>query len=136
MQNRVITKVLGMMCLIFSVTMLPPVAVSWLYGDGEHGAFLAAFAAIGATGLVLWLANVRVKRDLRYRDGFMVVVLSWMVLGLLGSIPLYLVDQANLGITDAVFESVSGLTTTGATVLTGIDQLPASLLYYRQQLQW
>ncbi|HSH41754.1 MAG TPA: TrkH family potassium uptake protein, partial [Arenicellales bacterium] len=63
-------------------------------------------------------------------------VMFWVVLGLFGSIPLYLVDQAGLSLTDAVFESISGLTTTGATVITGIDELPHSVLYYRQQLQW
>jgi len=136
MQNRVITKILGVLCLLFSITMLPPVAVSLVYGDGEHASFLIAFAAIGLTGLVLWAFNSRVRRDLRYRDGFMVVVLFWVVLGSFGAIPLYLVDQAGLNVTDAVFESISGLTTTGATVITGIDHLPASVLYYRQQLQW
>jgi len=136
MQNRVITKILGVLCLIFSITMLPPVFVSWLYGDGEYLSFLAAFAAIGLTGLLLWLANARVHRDLRYRDGFVVVVLFWVVLGLFGSIPLYLVNEGRMSITDAVFESISGLTTTGATVISSIDELPASVLYYRQQLQW
>jgi len=136
MQSRVIIKILGVLCLLFSITMLPPVVVSLIFGDGEHGSFLIAFGTIGITGLVLYLANGRVHRDLRHRDGFIVVVLAWTVLGLFGSIPLYLVAQADLSITDAAFESISGLTTTGATVLTGIDQLPASLLYYRQQLQW
>ena len=93
MQHRVIFKILGVLCLIFSITMLPPVIVSLIFGDGEHGSFLIAFAAIGVTGLVLWLTNARVQRDLRYRDGFMVVVLFWVVLGLFGSIPLYLVEQ-------------------------------------------
>ncbi len=136
MHNRVIAKILGVMCLIFSITMLPPVAVSWIYGDGEQGAFVIGFAAISATGLVLWLANAAVQQDLRHRDGFVVVVLFWSVLGLFGAIPLYLIEAAELGLTDAVFESMSGLTTTGATVLVGIDDLPPSLLYYRQQLQW
>jgi trk system potassium uptake protein TrkH len=138
MQNRVIAKILGVLCLLFSITMLPPVVVSIIYGDGEHGSFLVAFAAIGLTGLALWISNQHVKRDLRYRDGFVVVVLFWVVLGLFGAVPLYLVDldPGQMSITDAVFESISGLTTTGATVITAIDDLPASVLYYRQQLQW
>lgn len=136
MQHRLIAKILGVMCLIFSITMLPPIAVSWIFDDGESGAFVIAFAAVAMTGLVLWLANNRVQRDLRYRDGFVVVVLFWVVLGLFGAIPLYLVEPAELGVTDAIFESISGLTTTGATVIIGIDDLPVSVLYYRQQLQW
>ncbi|MBS1269249.1 MAG: Trk system potassium uptake protein TrkH [Gammaproteobacteria bacterium] len=136
MQNQVIIKILGVLCLIFSVTMLPPVIVSWFFQDGEYISFLIAFAAIGVTGLIMWLPNVRVHRDLRYRDGFVVVVLFWVVLGLFGSIPLYLINQEPMSITDAVFESISGLTTTGATVITAIDDMPPSVLYYRQQLQW
>lgn len=136
MQNRLIAKILGMMCLMFSITMLPPVVVSWIFGDGESGAFVITFAAIALTGLVLWLGNSHVQRDLRYRDGFVIVVLFWVVLGLLGAMPLYLVEQVELGLTDAVFESISGLTTTGATVIIGIEDMPASVLYYRQQLQW
>lgn len=136
MQNRVITKILGVLCLLFSITMLPPVVVSWIYRDGEHASFLIAFAAIGVTGLILWLSNARIHRDLRHRDGFVVVVLFWVVLGLFGAVPLYLVHQGQMSVTDAVFESISGLTTTGATVITALEGLPASVLYYRQQLQW
>lgn len=136
MQNRVITKILGVLCLLFSITMLPPVIVSFIFRDGQHASFLTAFAAIGLTGLLLWSSNARVHRDLRYRDGFMVVVLFWVVLGLFGSVPLYLFNAGSMSVADAVFESISGLTTTGATVLTGIDSLPESVLYYRQQLQW
>jgi trk system potassium uptake protein TrkH len=73
---------------------------------------------------------------MRYRDGFMVVVLFWAVLAIFGAIPLYLVHKPLLSFTDAFFESMSGLTTTGATVLQGIDHLPESIRYYRQQLQW
>ena len=135
MKNRVITKILGVLCLIFSIAMLPPIVVSWWFQDGEYASFLTAFAAIGVTGLILWLANASVDEDLRHRDGFMVVVLFWVVLGMFGSIPLYL-SGAQLSVTDAVFESMSGLTTTGATVITAIDDLPPSVLYYRQQLQW
>ena len=78
----------------------------------------------------------RSKKDLRLRDGFLVVASFWTVLGTFGAAPLYFADPLSLSFTDAVFESMSGLTTTGATVLTGLDSLPASILYYRQQLQW
>lgn len=120
---------------MFSLTMLPPVLVSWIFEDQEFQSFLLAFVVIGFTGLVLWLFNNRVSRELRYRDGFVVVVLFWTVLGVFGAIPFYLSTE-NLSLTDAVFESISGLTTTGATVIFGLDDLPKSILYYRQQLQW
>ena len=73
---------------------------------------------------------------MRLRDGFLVVALFWTVLGTFGALPLYFADVPVMSFTDAVFESMSGLTTTGATVITGIDSLPKSILYYRQQLQW
>ncbi|MDH3280723.1 MAG: TrkH family potassium uptake protein, partial [Gammaproteobacteria bacterium] len=94
------------------------------------------FLTILVTGLGLWLPTARVKRDLRFRDGFMVVVLFWTVLAAAGAIPFYLSGAPALSVTDAFFESMSGLTTTGATVITGLDDLPASIRYYRQQLQW
>ena len=70
------------------------------------------------------------------RDGFLIVVLAWSVLGAVSGLPLYLSNIYDISITDAVFESISGLTTTGATVITEIDAMPHSLLFYRQQLQW
>ena len=73
---------------------------------------------------------------MRLRDGFLVVASFWTVLGTFGAAPLYLSGDLDLSFTDAVFESMSGLTTTGATVLTSLDSLPPSILYYRQQLQW
>ncbi len=87
-------------------------------------------------GTLIWLPVHGSRQDLRLRDGFLVVVLFWTVLGLCGSLPFILAENPRLSITDAVFESLSGLTTTGATVIVGIDELPRSILYYRQQLQW
>ena len=95
-----------------------------------------AFLAIFIAGLLLWLPVKNFHRELRIRDGFVVVVLFWFVFGLVGSIPLYISQTLQISFTDALFESISALTTTGATVLTGLDSLPRSLLYYRQQLQW
>lgn len=136
MQLTAVQRIVGLLLMLFSVTMLPPVAVSFLYGDGADDPFIFGFVLTFATGGLLWFPVRRVRRDLRLRDGFLVVVLFWTVLGLFGALPLALGTNPHLSITDAVFESISGLTTTGATVITGIDQLPPSILYYRQQLQW
>jgi trk system potassium uptake protein TrkH len=87
-------------------------------------------------GLTMWLPARRHKNDLRVRDGFLLVVLFWFVLGLAGAVPFLVADNPELSVTDAIFESFSGLTTTGATVITGLDDLPESILFYRQQLQW
>ena len=136
MRYRVILRILGILLMVFSITMLPPVFVSFLYHDGHDFAFIGAFAITLATGFVIWLPVYRVKDDLRTRDGVLVTVLFWVVLGVFGAIPLMISESPHLSIVDAVFESLSGLTTTGATVITGIDSLPKSILYYRQQLQW
>ena len=76
------------------------------------------------------------ESELKIRDGFLVTAAFWIVLGLYGSLPFLLSDAIDVSVFDAVFESVSGLTTTGATVLIGLDTLPQSILLYRQLLQW
>ena len=136
MKPLAVQKVLGLLLMVFSLTMLPPMLVSLWYADGTTVPFMSAFVLILATGVLIWLPVSRSRQDLRLRDGFLVVVLFWTVLGLSGSLPFILADNPHLSITDAVFESLSGLTTTGATVILGIDELPYSILYYRQQLQW
>ncbi|WP_421867835.1 TrkH family potassium uptake protein [Motiliproteus sp.] len=136
MHFRVILRILGILMMVFSFSMVPPALVSLLYDDGSVNAFLIAFGITFVTGLITWMPVYRVRQDLRTRDGFLITVLFWTVLGLFGSIPLMLAETPHLSVVDAVFESLSGLTTTGATVITGIDHLPASILWYRQQLQW
>lgn len=136
MQLTAIQRILGLLLMLFSTTMLPPVLVSVIYGDGFHISFLLAFALTFVTGVLLWLPVHRVRKELRLRDGFLVVVLFWTVLGVFGALPFAVGAEPNLSITDAIFESISGLTTTGATVITWLEGLPPSLLYYRQQLQW
>src|SRR5690554_4183174 len=134
MHLALIVKILGMLLMVFSTTMLPPVLVAWIYDDGMQLSFLSAFAITFVSGMALWLAFFRVREELGVRDGFLVVTLFWTVLGMIGSLPFVLI--LDVSATDAVFESMSGLTTTGASVLSGLDEMAPSLLYYRQQLQW
>ncbi len=136
MQLTAIQRIVGLLLMLFSTTMLPPLLVSLLSADQLHIPFMLAFALTFTTGMFAWLPVHNVRKELRLRDGFMVVVLFWTVLGLFGALPFAIGNNPHLSITDAVFESISGLTTTGATVITGIDNLPPSILYYRQQLQW
>ena len=131
-----VQRILGLLLGLFSLTMVPPLAVSWFYMDGNLTSFAIAFALVLGGGIVLWVPVRRHRRDLRLRDGFLVVVAFWVVLGLSGAVPFLLLDDPAMTVADAVFEAVSGLTTTGATVITGIDSLPRSLLFYRQMLQW
>ena len=136
MNWTVVQRILGLLLMMFSITMLPPIIFSIYYDDHSWLPFVKGFALTFAAGLVFWLPVHRSKKDLRLRDGFLVVASFWTVLGTAGAAPLIFADVLSLSFTDAVFESMSGLTTTGATILTGLDELPVSILYYRQQLQW
>lgn len=136
MQPRLVLKILGVFLVLFSATLLPPVAVSLGYQDGVVRSFLLAYIATFLTGLVCWWPVRHLRRELRFRDGFVIVVLFWTVLAWFGTLPFVLSGTSSMSVTDAFFESMSGLTTTGATVVTGIDELPVSIRYYRQQLQW
>ncbi len=136
MQLLTIQRLLGVLLAVFSITMLPPLAVSLFYQDGASEAFFTAFLVLLGTGIVAWFPARKHRKELRTRDGFLVVVLFWLTLGLSGAVPLFLTSMPEMSITDAVFESMSGLTTTGATVLIGLDNLPESVLFYRQMLQW
>ncbi|WP_424947837.1 TrkH family potassium uptake protein [Candidatus Spongiihabitans sp.] len=136
MQILGIMKILGLLIALFSITLLPPIAVSLWYMDQAHDAFILSLLIILTTGAMCWFPARHYRGELRFRDGFLIVVLIWVVLSIMAAIPLLLVHRPELRIVDALFESTSGLTTTGATILTAIDDLPLSVLYYRQQLQW
>lgn len=136
MRFTTVYRILGILLMIFSFTMFPPIAVSLYYEDNQFIAFFDAFLLTLGIGVAIWFPVRKKKQELRVRDGFIVTALFWLVLSLSGSIPLYLSDQPDMRFVDAYFESLSGLTTTGATVITGLDELPKSILWYRQQLQW
>lgn len=136
MQFRVILKIAGLLLVLFSISMLPPILLSIWYRDGEFSVFLWTMLSILLSGLLLWLPLRKHDRDMRLRDGFIIIVIFWAGLGLAGAIPLLLATSLHMSFTDAAFESISALTTTGATVMNGIDGLPRSILFYRQELQW
>jgi trk system potassium uptake protein len=131
-----VQRILGILLMLFSITMLPPIGVSLHFQDGYSAPFLDAFTGLLVIGLLVWLPVRKQHRELRLRDGFLIVALFWVVLGVAGAVPLVLSTQPSISLTNAVFEAVSGFTTTGATILTGLDELPKSLLYYRHQIQW
>ena len=136
MQLLVVQRVLGVLLMLFSFTQLLPVPLAVYYGDGQVNAFLVGFVFTLLVGMALWFPVRSYRQGLRLRDGFIIVVMFWVVLGGFGAIPLMLSTSPSLSPVDAVFESISGLTTTGATVIQGLDNLPRSILFYRQQLQW
>ena len=136
MNWTVVQRILGLLLMMFSVTMLPPIIISLVFEEQSWLPFVQGFGLTLIAGFLFWLPVRRSRKDLRLRDGFLVVAAFWIVLGTFGAAPLYFADALSMSLTDAIFESMSGLTTTGATVLTGLDDLPRAILYYRQQLQW
>jgi len=136
MHIAVSLRIIGVLLMMFSGATLPPLWLGLLAADGSARGFGLAFAVTAVSGVLLWLPTRNSRSDLRIRDGFLVTALFWIVLGLFGAIPFLFSDALSLTWTEAVFESISGLTTTGATVIVGLDDLPKSILLYRQLLQW
>ncbi|RLA54206.1 MAG: potassium transporter, partial [Gammaproteobacteria bacterium] len=129
-------RILGVLLMLFSAAALPPLIIALVAQDHTAPGFLSAMAITFLSGLAMWLPVRNARHELRIRDGFLITSLFWTVLGLFGALPFALTDTLNLTPVEAVFESVSGLTTTGATVIVGLDDLPHSILIYRQLLQW
>jgi len=136
MHTAIIQKIMGQFLMLFSITLLPPVVIDIIYQEDAGYAFFDSYLILLCTGFLLFLPVRRKSSDLRLRDGFVVVVLFWLGLGIAGATPLYLYENLEITFIDALFESISGLTTTGATVIVGLDNLPHSILFYRQELQW
>lgn len=134
MQLSVTQRLLGLLLISFSLTLLPPIGVSLWYQDGGLEAFIVAFLVMFGVGIALWFPAREAKKELHLHDGFLITALFWTVLSVVGALPFLFVPDLNIA--KAVFEAVSGFTTTGATVIGNLDNLPNSILYYRQQLQW
>ncbi|NTV94424.1 MAG: TrkH family potassium uptake protein [Thiobacillus sp.] len=128
-----ILKVLGIVIAVFGLMMLLPLVVSLALGDDAQQAYDMAVAATILVGLALWLVNHRDRSELKYRDGFLLVVLIWTLLPIFAALPLLFYLPA-LSFTDAYFETMSGLTTTGATILSGLDAMAPSINLWRAQL--
>jgi len=129
-----ITKTVGSLCLLFTVIFIPPIIVSIIYNDGVVSGFIDSLLLTLFLGAILWLPFKSKKVNLYQRDGFLIIVLVWLALSFISSIPFDLILHAS--VVDSLFEAASGVTTTGATVLSGLDDMPPSLLFYRQEIQW
>ena len=130
-----VLNVLGYVVLMFTATMLVPLTFSIVQNDGAQQAFHLALLITGSTGAVLIFATRRFKRELQIRDGFVLVTLVWTVLPLLAAVPL-LLQLPSITFADAYFETMSGLTATGSTALSGLDQLPLSINVWRHLIVW
>lgn len=116
--------------------MLVPVLIGLAYGEKDVSSFLITFSAAFAIGTIGWFSTRKGNRTLQTRDSFLVTVLFWLMFSVISAMPFILDKRLDLTLTNAVFEGVSGITTTGASVLDDIDSLPKSILFYRAQLNF
>lgn len=135
MQFTVIQRIMGLLLVMFSFTMLPSLVAAYLYADGALSAFAWSYGITLVSGALLWLPVRRENKELRLRDGFVIVSLFWVLLALFGSLPFMLADITPTW-ADAYFETMSGLTTTGSTVLVGLDKLAPSINLWRGVLHF
>lgn len=136
MKYGVLIRLFAILLMVFSLTNVPPLLVSLWYEDGLSTTWLLSLVGIFSLGFLLWLPTHRFQQELGTKEGFILTSLFWLVLAVAGAVPIFSTPALDLSITDSFFESLSGLTTTGATVISGLDDLPKSILWYRQQLQW
>ncbi len=133
MNFKSIVNLFSILILFFSISYIFPIIVSLIYKDGAINLFLSTLSIVSLIGIVGVFLTRGEDNNLSQKDGFVIIVLFWIVLSFAGSVPFYL---SGMTFIDSIFESTSGITTTGATVISNIDALPESLLFYRQLLQW
>jgi trk system potassium uptake protein TrkH len=135
MRLAAVLHVLSLVLLLFAASMLVPLVFSLGFRDGVASAYLESLSVTLVAAATLWGATHRAGRELQVRDGFLLVALVWTVLPAFATLPL-LHQLPELSFTDAYFETVSGLTASGATVLSGLDHLPPSLNIWRGFMIW
>ncbi len=133
MNQKLILKIVGIILCIEALCMLPPLLIAAVSGGSELRAFFAAAVLCGGIGGILTLTRPDDSR-LQTRDGFVCVALCWIVLGLFGALPYFFSGSCDF--MDAFFETVSGLTTTGATIFSAPSQLPRGIQFWRALTQW
>lgn len=126
----------SILVFFYSLSMIPPMLIGLYFRDGDVRPFLETLLLAGGLGLAGMGLTRRYKTQLRHRDGFLVLVIFWGLLSAVSALPFILSLDLNLSYTDAVFEAISGITTTGASILPDIDNTPHSILYYRAQLNY
>ena len=136
MNKKLIIHLLGAILLIEALAMAPSAAISLIYGDGDWPALLIPMGILVLLGAPPWLM-VKPGSDvnLRAREGFVTVALAWILLSLFGALP-FVFSGVLPSYVDAIFEAVSGFTTTGATVITNLDGLPRGIMFWRSFTHW
>ncbi|HXH64801.1 MAG TPA: potassium transporter TrkG [Mariprofundaceae bacterium] len=135
MHIRGVIATLGILAMLFGLGMLAPTVVDFYYGTGQALHFVMASLMVIALGLVMKRLGGQVEYQLSHRDGFLIVSLAWVMLSVLGAVPLWTTGVCHT-FWDGFFESASGLTTTGSTVLSGLDSTPPAVLFWRSMEQW
>lgn len=134
-RSLTVIHALGMMLILFSLTYLFPIITSLIYQDGTLADFIWAMLMTFLSGALMWNVTRRFKGELSIRHGYLLVVVMWTAIPAFATLPLLMV-LPSLSFTDAYFETMSGLTTTGATVLTGLDSMPEAINMWRHELNW
>ena len=133
MNPKSIVNLFSILVLFFSFSYVFPIIVSIIFEDGALDIFIKTLVGVISLGMLGLLLTRNIENDLSQKDGFVIIVMFWIVLSVAGSVPFYM---SGMSMIDSFFESMSGITTTGASVISNIDVLPESLLFYRQLLQW
>ncbi len=135
MHPRGVVWTLAVLIILFGFGMLVPALVAVYYDSGHADEFLLAGLLVAMLGVLLMSWAGDAPKQLSHKDGFLIVALAWVVLSVMGSIP-FLTTGTCKTVVDGLFESTSGLTTTGATVLAGLDTMPRAVLFWRSMQQW
>ncbi|OMQ26771.1 TrkH family potassium uptake protein [Serratia oryzae] len=135
-QTLVVINLCSFLVLLYSLSMLPPMIIALIYKEKSLFSFFYTLIIASLLGGICWQSSRQKKVQLRTQDGFLIIVLFWIFFSLISALPLWIDDTLNISLTDAVFEGVSGITTTGASVLNDISGVPKSILYYRAQLNF
>jgi len=135
MHKKGVIWTIGILVSLYGCSMMIPALVSVYYDASHVVEFLQAGSIVVVLGLLMMRYGGKAPEQLSHRDGFLIVALAWLILSLLGAVPFWTTGTVT-SVVDALFESASGLTTTGATILSGLDNLPHSILFWRSMQQW
>ncbi|HDJ1438766.1 TPA: potassium transporter TrkG [Serratia rubidaea] len=135
-QLVIVVHLCSFLVVLYSLSMIPPLLMALLYKEKSIFSFFYTLVIAASVGGLGWFSSRQSKVQLRTQDGFLIIVLFWLLFSIISALPLWLDDTLNISLVDAMFEGVSGITTTGASVLNDVSSVPKSFLYYRAQLNF
>ena len=136
MNYKVIAHILGFLLLIIGTLMLTAIPFSFYYHDNDIPAILISGLGTSLVGFLLWYSTLKNDdKEIKKREGYLIVFLGWVIMSLFGTLP-FIIYGSIPSFTDAFFETMSGFTTTGASILTNIEALPHGLLFWRSMTHW